>query len=248
VLRDGSVGTQASWCGGESETDHTEQCAKLHRALKRIVKARASLDAQEAEALREAERLRVWRFYGYGSLLEYMEMEMGYTPRAALERLRVAKAIVELPAIADALAQGDLSFSAGRELTRIATPETEAEWLEAAAEKNVEQVQGMVSGRKRGDRPTDPADPALRTAPMRFDDVDDETRALVRQAREILDRELGERLSDRQLLRAFARMVIDGARPGERTHAPYHQEIDPDLCTEMVRARTRVSSRRIATT
>jgi hypothetical protein len=86
----------------------------LHRKLKRIVKTRAALDAEEAEALREAERLRVWRYYGYSSLLEYMEMEMGYTPRAALERLRVAKAIVDLPAIADAMAQGDLSFSAGR--------------------------------------------------------------------------------------------------------------------------------------
>jgi hypothetical protein len=221
MLRDESGGSEGTWCGVESESAHAEHCARLHRRLKRIVKARAALDAQEAEALREAERLRVWRHYGYGSLLEYLEMEAGYTPREALERLRVARAIVDLPAIADAMAQGELSFSAGRELTRVATADTEQQWLEAAADKNVRDVEDMVSGRKRGDRPTDPADPKLRTRPQRFDDIDDETRAMVRQARQILERELGERMSDRQLLRAFARTVIDGARAPDRTHAPY---------------------------
>ncbi len=229
MLRDESVGFEATWCGvardaareAKHEAGHEATCERLHRRLKRIGKARAALDAQEAEALREAERLRMWRHYGYGSLIEYMEMELGYPPRAALERLRVAKAIVDLPAIEAAMAQGDLSFSAGRELVRVATPETEGEWLEAASDKNVRDVEAMVSGHKRGDTPTDPVDPALRTRTLRFDDIDDETRALQRQARQILDRERGERVSDCDLLRTFARMVIDGAASPPRTRAPY---------------------------
>ena len=154
MLRDGSVETEATWCGVEGEAGYDERCTKLHRRLKRIVKARGALDAQEAASLREAESLRVWRHYGYASLLEYMEMEMGYTPRAALERLRVAKAIVELPMIAEAMEQGDLSFSAGRELTRVATPETEGAWLEAADDKNLRQVEELVSGHERGAKPS----------------------------------------------------------------------------------------------
>src|SRR4051794_19857610 len=106
MLRDGSVETEATWCGVESESGYEERCARLHRTLKRIVKARAGLDAQEAAALREAEALRLWRHVGFGSLLEYMEIELGYTPRMALERLRVAKGMVELPMIADAMEQG----------------------------------------------------------------------------------------------------------------------------------------------
>jgi len=233
MLRDESVGAEATWCGVEGEAGYEDKCANLHRRLKRIVKARAALDAQEAEALREAERLRVWRHYGYGSLLEYLEMEAGYTPRMALERLRVAKAIVELPVIAEAMAQGDLSFSAARELTRVATPETESEWLEAATDKNVHQVEDLVSGHSRGERPTDPADPKLRTRPMRFDDIDDETRALVRQARQILDSEHGERLTDKQLLRMWARMVIDGIVAPDRTHAPY--QVAATVCPDCKR-------------
>ena len=210
--------TSASAGGGASRTARIE---KLHRRLKRIVKARGALDAQEAEALRDADALRVWRHYGYSSLLEYMEMEMGYTPRAAVERLRVAKAVVDLPAIADAMAQGDLSFSAGRELTRVATAETEGQWLEAANDKNMRQVEDLVSGHKHGDKPTDPVDPKLRKRRLRYDDIDEETVVSLRQAQQILERELGERMTANQFLRAVGRMVIDGARGAERTHAPY---------------------------
>ncbi len=233
MLRDESVGFEATWCGVEREAGHEAMCERLHRRLKRIGKARAALDAQEAEALREAERLRMWRHYGYGSLIEYMEMELGYTPRMALERLRVAKAIVDLPEIGKAMAQGDLSFSAGRELTRVATPDTEGEWLEAASDKNASDVQEMVSGHKRGEKPTDPVDPALRTRTLRFDAIDDETRALLRQARQILERERGERVDDCALLRTFARMVVDGAASPERTRAPY--QIAVTVCEQCKR-------------
>jgi hypothetical protein len=49
-----------------------EKLAMLHRMLKRIAKARAHLDLQEAEALREAQQLRLWRQFGHTSLADYM--------------------------------------------------------------------------------------------------------------------------------------------------------------------------------
>jgi 5-methylcytosine-specific restriction endonuclease McrA len=211
----------------------TDRCAQLHRQLKRIVKARGALDAQEAAALREADALRLWRHYGYSSLLEYMEMEMGYTPRMALERLRVAKAIEELPVIAQKMEQGDLSFSAARELTRVATAETEAEWIEAADDKNARQVEELVSGHQPGDKPSDPVDPKLRKARLRYDDIEQETKAMLREAKQILERELGDRLSDDAFLRTFARMVIDGAASPERTRAPY--QIATTICEQCKR-------------
>ncbi len=233
MLRDGSVEVEATWCGVEREPGYEQRCDKLHRTLRRIVKARGALDAQEAAALREAQQLQLWRHYGYSSLLEYMELEMGYTPRAAMERLRVAKAIEELPQIAEAMTQGDLSFSGARELTRVATPETEQQWLEAATDKNVRQVEELVSGHTRGQRPTDPADPKLKKRVLRYE-VHAETLVIVQQAKQLLERECGERLDDDQLMRAFARMVIDGAHAPERTKAPY--QIAITTCDECKRA------------
>jgi hypothetical protein len=233
MLRDGSVAMEASWCANESNDARQDKLGQLHRRLKRIVKARGALDAEEAAALREADALRVWRHYGYSSLLEYMEMELSYTPRQAIERLRVAKAIVDLPTIAQKLQQGELSFSAARELTRVATAETEGEWIEAAADKNVHQVEALVSGHELGDKPTDPTDPKLRKLRLRYEDIDPETKAMLRQARQILECELGDRLDDNAFLRTFARSVIDGAAAPQRTRAPY--QIAITICADCKR-------------
>src|SRR5690349_14116260 len=94
MLRQESA-NEVAWSGAMDE--HGLRCDRLHHRLKRIVKARAALDAQELECLREADRLRLWRRYGCASLVEYMERELGYSQRAAIERLRVIKAIADLP-------------------------------------------------------------------------------------------------------------------------------------------------------
>ena len=86
---------------------------------------------------------------------------MGYAPHTAAERLRVARAIAELPLIADALEKGELAHSAVRELSRVAIPETEDAWLEAARGKSLREIEAMVSGHKPGRLPTDETEPRL---------------------------------------------------------------------------------------
>ena len=218
MLQGGSYEEHGTW-HGQASVD-TDRCARVHRTLQRIVKARGALDASEAAALREAQEVWLWRAYGYASLLEYMEKRMGYGPRAALERLRVARVIEELPAIGEAMTQGDLSFSAAREITRVATAETENEWLAAIADKNLRQVEELVSGHKPGDRPTDPVDHKLRRKRCGFE-LTPETEAMLRQTRKILEQECGERLSDDALIAAMCRNVLDGGAGNQRTKAAY---------------------------
>ena len=136
--------------GGVVRDDgNAARCERVHRTLKRIVKARSALDLAEAAALREAQELRIWRTYGCASLVEYLERELGYTAREAVERLRIAKVIADLPAIASAMEQGELGYSGVRELTRVATPETENDWLEACQDKTAHEIQALVSGHDR---------------------------------------------------------------------------------------------------
>ena len=92
---------------------------EVDEQLRGIAKRRAALDVEEAKWLREAARIRIWREVGCGSLAEYLERRLGYAPHTAMERLRVALAIEQLPAIEAALAEGELTFSAVRELTRV---------------------------------------------------------------------------------------------------------------------------------
>src|SRR5688500_7520228 len=112
--------------------------------LRRIAGRRADLDAEEAEWLVIAKRERADRERGCGSSLEYMERVCGYDARTAHERLRVAAALADLPATRAALKSGRLNFSATRELVRVAAPETEDAWLDAAAGKSVREIEALV--------------------------------------------------------------------------------------------------------
>ena len=154
--------------------------------MREIAGERAALDAKEARWLREGEALKIWRRFGMVDMVDYMERALGYTPHVAKERLRVARALGDLPAIEDALRNGELSFSAVRELTRVATPQTEDEWLESAADKNVRQIEDLVAGHRPGDRPIDPADPRVRTHRVVLD-LSAETYAAFRQTRVALE-------------------------------------------------------------
>src|SRR3954469_935713 len=75
----------------------------LDRKLRGIARRRAALDAEEAELLREAERIEIWHELGYVSIEDYLERVLGYGPKAAQDRLRVARALVDLPELTEAL-------------------------------------------------------------------------------------------------------------------------------------------------
>src|SRR5882724_7255219 len=96
---------------------------RVHEALTAIARRRAALDAEEARWLREAEALQIWRPLGMVSLLDYLERVLGYAPHSAQERVRVARALGDLPRTEAALENGELSHSAVRELTRVVNAE-----------------------------------------------------------------------------------------------------------------------------
>src|SRR3954468_14284311 len=91
----------------------------LDRKLRGIARRRAALDAEEAVLLREAERIEIWHELGYVSIEDYLERVLGYGPKAARDRLRVARSLADLPELTEALSRGELPFTAVRELTRV---------------------------------------------------------------------------------------------------------------------------------
>jgi hypothetical protein len=203
----------ASW-GSEQWSVSGPDWRRVDRALRAIRRRRAVLDAEEARWLREAEALQIWRPLGMVSALDYLERVLGYAPRTAQDRLRVARALGDLPQLTAALAADELAFSAVRELTRVATPGTEASWIAAAAGKNLRQIEELVADHRPGDRPEDPPDPQARTHVVRFE-LAAETFALLRQARTVLDDEHGTNLSDDEFVATLCSAVLDGATSTE---------------------------------
>jgi 5-methylcytosine-specific restriction endonuclease McrA len=64
----------------------------------------------------------------------------------------VARALGTLPALAEALARGELSYAKVRALTRVATPETEARLLAVGRAGTAHHVERIVQGWRRVDR------------------------------------------------------------------------------------------------
>src|SRR3569623_1151116 len=111
--------------GASDAADSADGWKRVHARLKRIAKKRAGLDREELQLLRAAIRIALWRHVGATSIREYLENECGYGPPVASERVRVAEALDAMPALEHALGEGDLSYSAVRAVTRIATNRTE---------------------------------------------------------------------------------------------------------------------------
>ena len=125
----------------------------------------------------------------------------------AAERLRVAGALEGLPAMEAALDSGELSYSAVRELTRIATCKTEEAWLDACRGKVLREIEEMVREREPGDGPDARPKPDLR--PKRISlDLRPAVVARMRQAHATLDAVRGERNDYNDLLDEAFRCLI----------------------------------------
>src|SRR6478735_6698722 len=210
MFRDNSVEGECDWASSAAEST-TPNHQEIDRQLRRLAKQRAGLDAEEARWLRRAEQSDSWRALGYVHALEYLEEVFGYAPRTAQEKLRVAKELGELPALEAELDAGNMPYSIVRELTRVATPETEGGWIEKARGRNYRQVEQMLAGHKKGDKPTDAPDPTLIEHDVTWK-LDAATRALLRETRRHLEVELGHTLDDATFVDILCRRATDDAQ------------------------------------
>jgi hypothetical protein len=132
----------------------TQPTAELDRLGERIAELSAHLEAATGtllDLIREFDTRGGWNA-GFRSCAEWLAWRVGLDPGAARERVRVARALGALPALADALARGELSYAKVRALTRIATPETETRLLAVGRAGTAAHVERIVRGWRRVDR------------------------------------------------------------------------------------------------
>ena len=197
-----------------------------HREVCALAKRRCADDVLEAGLLCRVIRDEVWRHVGCVTLYEYLEMVLGYGPRVARDRVRVALALQDLPLLAQSLKQGEHSYSAMRELTRVVTPATQHEWLDAASGKRLRQIEELVAARKPGDLPTDPRDETVRKVLVTFEVLPSEAAELA-EVRRMLADEFGERLDDGPLLAILCAAVRAG---GSGNSARARNQVMTTIC------------------
>lgn len=90
-----------------------------------------------------------WHQQGAVSCAHWLTWRIGLDPGAAREKVRVARALGQLPIIDEALRRGTLSYAKVRALTRIATPEKEALLLEIALHTTGAQLERLCRKLRR---------------------------------------------------------------------------------------------------
>jgi len=91
----------------------------------------------------------------YSDVFQYAKERLNLGVKVTRERMRIGKALRELPRIEQAFVAGDLSYSKVREITRVAAAENESYWLELALHWSIGEVERQVAGQLGGKDATD---------------------------------------------------------------------------------------------
>ena len=94
--------------------------------------------------IREFDDASGWEGFGMLSCAHWLNWQCGISLGAAREKVRVAHALVGLPAVSAAFSQGAISYSKARAMTRVATPENEADLMNIALHGTAAHMEKLV--------------------------------------------------------------------------------------------------------
>src|SRR3954451_1161467 len=111
----------------------------------RVAAAQAELLAWIAEF----DRREGWSGTGLLSSAHSLSWRTGLSPSAAREQVRVARRLEDLPVVAAAFAEGRVSYSKVRAVTRVAEPDDGIDWVGLARNSSAAQLEKIVRGVRR---------------------------------------------------------------------------------------------------
>ena len=98
----------------------------------------------------EFDRSLAWADWGMRSMAHWLGWKCGIGPVAAREQMRVAHALVGLPATAVVFSGGRISYSKVRALSRVATAATEGFFLNVAEHGTAAHLERIARYARRG--------------------------------------------------------------------------------------------------
>ena len=146
--------------------DKNTDMSSQERMGEEIATLAARIDAATYELLvliRRFDEEEGWNC-GFLNCARWLTWRIGLAPSAAREKVRVARALADLPLMSEAMKRGELSYSKVRALTRVARPETEEELVELGRAGTAAHIERVVRAWRRIDRSVEAADDELRDA------------------------------------------------------------------------------------
>jgi hypothetical protein len=126
--------------------------AALEDAITTLAANIAAANAEFLSLIGEFDRREAWAAWGVHSTAHWLNWKCGIALGAAREKVRVAKALLGLPEVAQAFSRGALSYSKVRAMTRVATRENESYLLMIAHHGTATHVEQAVRAYRSVDR------------------------------------------------------------------------------------------------
>ncbi len=126
--------------------------------------------------LRQFDAAEAWGRMGFLSTAQWLAWRTHIGPNAAREKVRVARALAELPKLDALFAQGKISYSKVRAITRVATAQTEQYYIDVAGHATAAQIELLTRNHQRcrtlaAGRGSDPLPADLRRFVRWFDTI-----------------------------------------------------------------------------
>ena len=121
----------------------------IEREIGELAAHIAAATCRWLELIAEFDRRAGYEIWGFHSCGAWVAWRCSIDPRSAREHVRVARALENLPLAHEGFRCGELSYSKVRAITRIATPEIEAELVEMARFATAAQLERLVRGYRR---------------------------------------------------------------------------------------------------
>ena len=153
-----------------------QPAAHVHALLRRSLAVMD--DAHQCAVLWFGEVMNrgLYRELGHSSINQYADQELGFSKSKVGDFIRLATQLDKLPAVREAMANGELGYTKAREIVSVATPETQDNWLKAAKGTRKELIREVKKAKRaakvdpgQGELlPSSPPVVAPRELPVRF--------------------------------------------------------------------------------
>jgi hypothetical protein len=125
--------------------DDAGGAASLDHRLRGLIELRQNLAWHQGRLLRTFANYRLYRALGFASFSRYCRENLGMSVRRARGLIALERRLLELPHLARAYRDGELSWVKASEIARVANEETEREWIHFGRSVTVRRIREEVA-------------------------------------------------------------------------------------------------------
>jgi hypothetical protein len=120
-------------------------CRDLDGMLRGLSRLSARHELELSRLVLRFHRADGWRRLGYASEAQYARERLGLSRSSLLARRALALRLEKLPHVAEALGAGQIGVEAAVQVVRVATPSTQAAWVERARQRTIKHLREEVA-------------------------------------------------------------------------------------------------------